>query len=174
MKNVIANTCITVLLVFICFSGFSQPSEWKHYEYKDINLKFDLPVDFVFEYPADGGLSFIGYNKLITLNFKRVDKPIVSFEQRKAEFYLQAGYKGDYSGDVNFMSGTSRQGYLYVATASNDEATHEDFLFMMLSDPKDNTLNFQIAITYGGEENTNTMAYEQAIQLVSSFSPIVK
>ena len=68
-------------------SAFSQEVEWKHYEYPDINLQFDLPADFEFGYPENGTLSFVGKNSLITFMFFRVDKAIISDEQRREELH---------------------------------------------------------------------------------------
>lgn len=174
MNNSFVKLLLTLILISTFPSAFSQEVEWKHYEYPDINLQFDLPADFVFEYPEEGGLSFIGYNNWIKFTFKRIDKAITGDEQRRSEFYNQFGYDGDYSGDGSFMSGTTANGYYLAGSVGVDLDTNQETLLMMLSDPKNNTLNFLISTTYGGETNTDSIAYKQADRIIQNFRPIVK
>jgi len=155
-------------------SAFSQEVEWKHYEYPDINLQFDLPADFEFEYPENGTLSFVGKNSLITFMFFRVDKAIISDEQRREELYSQAGMTDDISDDPNFMSGTTANGYYMAGTTAQVDGIEEPAVVMLLTDPGNNQLNFLIVTTYGGEEATDSSAYDQAGKILQKFGPIKK
>lgn len=174
MKNRLLKSLFTILFLFTLTSVYTQPVEWKHYEYPDLNLQFDLPADFVFEYPAEGGLTWIGHNSWLTFTFKRIDKAITSSDQRRAELYKHVGYDGENSGDGSFMSGTTANGYYYAGTAGVNLETNQDTLFMLLSDPGNNTLNFLISTTYGGEGNEDSPAYTQAGNILLKFGPIVK
>jgi len=174
MNKSLTRTILSLTLLLIILSANAQSVEWKHYEYPDINLQFDLPADFVFEYPDDGSLSFTGRNSSITFIFKRVEKAIVSDAQRKEELYLQAGFTNDYSDDPNFMTGTTTNGYYMAGTTAQIEELDEAAIVMLLSDPRNNELNFLIVTTYGGEEETDQTAYEQAGNIILKFGPIEK
>ena len=174
MKDRFLKVLLGSVLLLGFSSAFSQEVEWKHYEYPDINLQFDLPGDFEFEYPDDGTLSFVGKNSWITFIFRRVDKTIISEEQRKEELYLQAGMTDDHSEDPNFMSGTTANGYFMAGTTVQIEELDEPAVAMLLSDPGNNQLNFLIVTTYGGEEATDSPAYKQAGIILQKFGPINK
>ena len=174
MKYSFLKVLLSSVFLLSFTSAFSQEVEWKHYEYPDINLQFDLPADFEFEYPDDGTLSFVGKNSWITFMFLRVDKAIISDEQRKAELYLQAGMTDDHSDDPNFMSGTTANGYYMAGTTVQIEELTEPAVAMLLSDPGNNQLNFLIVTTYGGEEATDSPAYKQAGIILQRFGPIKK
>lgn len=174
MKSSSGKTLFTLLFFLTLTSVYSQSVEWKHYEYPDINLQFDLPADFEFEYPDGGTLSFVGKNSLITFMFFRIDKAILSDEQRKEELYLQAGMTDDHSDDPNFMSGTTANGYYMAGTTAQVEGIEEPAVVMLLTDPGNNQLNFLIVTTYGGEEATDSSAYDQAGKILQKFGPIKK
>jgi hypothetical protein len=174
MKNSLFKVLLSSVLLLSFTSAFSQEVEWKHYEYPDINLQFDLPADFVFDYPEEGGLSFVGYNNWVKFTFRRIEKAITGDDQRRAELYKQVGYDGANSDDGSFMSGTTANGYYMAGTVGVDLETNQETLLMMLSDPGNNTLNFLISTTYGGEINTDSVAYRQAGKIIMNFGPIVK
>lgn len=176
MKTLLTTILLGVFLIFFGINATAQANDpgWKHYEYHEINLQFDLPADFTFEFPATDTLYFIGYNNLITFTFRQLPFGIYSDEQRKAELYRQVGFNGDYSQDPNFSSGTISTGYLMVGTLANMDNTNEDCLVMLMSDPKNPQLNYIISLTYGGEGNTNSAAYTQARKVIEKFGPIVR
>lgn len=174
MKNSFLKVLLSSFFLLSFTSAFSQEVEWKHYEYPDINLQFDLPADFVFDYPEEGGLSFVGYNNWLTFTFKRIDKAITGDQQRRSELYLQAGFDSDNPEDSNFMSGTTANGYYMAGTVGVNEENNLETIVMLLSDPKNNTLNFLISTTYGGEDNTDSPAYNQAGTILAKFGPIVR
>jgi hypothetical protein len=174
MNNLFSKIFLSFFFLVFFTSAFSQEAEWKHYEYPDINLQFDLPADFEFEYPDDGTLSFVGKNSWVTFMFRRIEKAIISEEQRKEELYLQAGMTDDHSGDPNFMSGTTANGYFMAGTTVQIEELDEPAVAMLLSDPGNNQLNFLIVTTYGGEEATDSPAYKQAGIILQKFGPIKK
>lgn len=171
-------TSILIAGIFIIFgidtNAQSNDPNWKHYEYHEINLQFDLPADFTFEFPDKDSLSFIGYNNLITFSFRQLPFGIYSNEQRRIELYRQGGFTGDYSEDVNFISGTTANGYYMAGTLAFMNADNEDCVSMLLSDPKNAQLNYLISLTYGGEGNSNSAAYVQASKIIEKFGPIVR
>lgn len=176
MKTIFATLLFGGFLIFFGLNTNAQSNDpgWKHYEYHEINLQFDLPADFTFEFPDKDSLSFVGHNNLITFSFRQLPFGIYSDEQRKAELYRQGGFTGDYSEDVNFMSGTTTNGYYMAGTHAFLNAGNEDCVTMLMSDPKNAQLNYIISITYGGEDNSNSAAYAQASKIVEKFGPIVR
>lgn len=176
MKTICATILfISIIIIFGSNAGAqSNDPNWKHYEYHEINLQFDLPADFTFEFPSKDSLSFVGYNNLITFSFRQLPFGIYSDEQRKTELYRQGGFTGDYSEDVNFMSGTTANGYRMAATHAFMNSNNEDCVTFLLSDPKNAQLNYLISITYGGEDNSSSAAYIQASKIIEKFGPIVR
>jgi hypothetical protein len=51
---------------------------------------------------------------------------------------------------------------------------NESAVAMLLSDPNDTKLNFFIFVTYGGEDNADSPAYEQAGAILLKIGPIQK
>lgn len=173
MKSILIKTVTSLLFILIFPAAKTQTVEWKHYEYNDINLQFDLPADFTFDYPDEGGIAFTGHNAWVTFIFKQISIGIFTDEERKAELYRQGGFTGDYSADVNFMSGLSTNGYNGAGTHCNLN-NGDDAVMFLYSDPKNAYLNFLITISYGGEENTNEVAYTMASNIINKFGPIKK
>lgn len=174
MKNYLPGSLLAFVLFLGSATANSQSVEWKHYEYKDINLQFDLPSDYEFEYPDDGSLAFSGHNNLTTFYLKRVDTEISTVEQRKEALYLHGNIASDTDEDLNFQSGVTGMGYLFAGTAILVHELNESAVAMLLSDPTDSKLNFFIFVTYGGEDNENSPAYEQAGAILLKIGPIEK
>lgn len=174
MKNCLQVSLIAFMLLLGSAYANSQSVEWKHYEYKDINLQFDLPADYEFEYPDDGSLSFSGHNNLTTFYLKRIDTEISTDEQRKEALYLHGSIARDTDEDPNFQSGVTVMGYLSAGTAIQVHELNESAVAMLLSDPTDSKLNFFIFVTYGGEDNEASPAYEQAGAILLKIGPIEK
>jgi len=172
MKNPFVKGVFTLQLVFALTSGYSQSVEWKHYEYPDINLQFSLPADYEFEYPDDSRLAFKGHNNLTTFYFQRIDTTITTSEQRKEVLYLAGNFTNDSEEDGNFQSGVSTLGYLFAGTVIYVHELEETAVAMLLSDPKDNELNFFIFVTYGGEGDPDSPAYDQARTILMKLGPI--
>lgn len=174
MTNSLLKTLCSLLLLLIFNSVDSQTAVWKHYEYHDLNLQFDLPADYVFKYPDDSRLAFSGHNNLTTFYFERIDRTITNQEQRK-----QALYSFDKSGnnqdeDPNFQSGVTATGYLSAGTVVLVNDINETAIAMVMSDPNNNRLNFYIFVTYGGEGNEDSPAFDQARTILLKFGPIIK
>lgn len=176
MRTILNSILFVGIFIIFGFKATAQSDDpnWKHYEYHEINLQFDLPADFTFEFPDKDSLSFIGYNNLVTFSFRQLPYGIYSDEQRKSELYRKGGFTGDYSEDVNFRSGKTANGYYMAGTHAFMNSGNEDCVSMLLSDPKNAQLNYLISITYGGEGNTNSAAYAQASKIIDKFGPINK
>jgi len=82
--------------------------------------------------------------------------------------------QGDIPEDVNFQSGTSQNGYLYVSTVTKLDTYANEVIIMLLSDPKHNDFNFFMIADFGGEEKTEGPEAQQFSNIVKSFSPIVQ
>jgi hypothetical protein len=174
MKSSVSRLFPLLLLLVVWSTGFTQPAAYKHYEYKDINLKFDLPADFVFTYPYKDELGFMGSNALGSLRFLVIRDPLKSFEERRARFYKLLGVQGEIPEDVNFQSGTSQNGYLYVSTVTELDTYAHEVIIMLLSDPKHNDFNFFMIVDFGGEDKTEGPEGQQFLNIAKSFSPIVQ
>jgi len=172
MKTPLLKTLSGFLFVLFICSANGQPVEWKHYEYPDINLKFDLPADYEFEYPDDGTIAFKGYNSLTTFYFKRIEATINTAEERMAALYGFGSFTNDSEEDGNFQSGITAPGYLFAGTVVYVHDLDETAVAMLLTDPKNSNLNFFIFVTYGGEGNPDSPAYNQARTILSKFGPI--
>jgi len=174
MKSSVFRLIPLLLLLAVWSTGFTQPAAYKHYEYKDINLKFDLPADFVFTYPYKDELGFLGTNALGSLRFLMIRQPLKSFEERRARLYQQLGMQGEIPEDVNFKSGTTQNGYLHVSTIAELESYAHEVIITLLSDPKHPDFNFFMVFYYGGEEKTKGPEGQQFLNILKSFSPIVQ
>jgi len=174
MKSSVSLLIPILLLLMVWSAGFAQPAAYKHYEYKDINLKFDLPADFVFTYPYKDELGFMGSNALGSLRFLAIRQPLKNFEERRVRFYQQLGVQGKIPEDVNFQSGTSQNGYLYVSTVTELDTYPNEVIIMLLSDPKHPDFNFFMIADFGGEDKIEGPEGQQFTNMVKSFSPIVK
>jgi hypothetical protein len=174
MKNSLAKTLFSLLLMVISASAISQSAEWKHYEYKDINLQFDLPADYEFTYPDDGTLSFKGHNNLTTMYFNRVDKALYTEEDRKTELYAQAGYIYDGTEDPNFHADKALSGYYVAMTMIITRDTEELAIASLFSDPKNNRLNFFVYATVGENATLDSPSYIQARDILMKIKPIEK
>lgn len=174
MKNTPVKTLICFLFLLIFTTVKSQPTEWKHYEYKDINLQFDLPADYEFTYPDDGSLSFKGQNNLTKLFFTRVDKPLNTEEQRKRELYAQAGYAYDGTEDPNYHSDKAFSGYNVVMTMIITPDTEELAIAALFSDPGNNMLNFFVSVTVGENATLDSPSFIQARDIVMKIMPVNK
>jgi hypothetical protein len=174
MKSSVSRLIPLLLLLLVWSTGYTQPAAYKHYEYKDINLKFDLPADFVFTYPYKEELGFMGSNTLGSLRFLVIRQPLKSFEERRARLYQQLGVQGKIPEDVNFQSGTSRNGYLYVSTVTELDTYAHEVIIVLLSDPKHNDFNFFMIADFGGEDKTEGPEGQQFSTILKSFSPIVQ
>lgn len=174
MKNTSAKMLFSLLLILIFGSVKSQPAEWKHYEYKEINLQFDLPTDYEFTYPDDGSLSFKGHNNLTTMFFNRVDKPLYTEEQRKIELYAQAGYIYDGTDDPNYKADKALSGYYVTMTMIITHDTEELAIATLFSDPGNNRLNFFVYVTVGENATLDSPSYIQARDILLKIMPIEK
>lgn len=172
MKSSSVKALFPLLFFLTLTSVYSQSVEWKHYEYPDINLQFDLPADYEFEYPDDERLAFSGHNSLTTFYFERIDTAITTEEQRKEMLYRNDISNENPGEDPNFKSGVLALGYLYVSSVFYIHELEEPAIAMVLSDPNNNKLNFFIFLTYGGEGNTDSPAYDQARTILMKFGPI--
>lgn len=174
MKNPVLKTLFSLLLILISALALSQTAGWKHYEYKDINLQFDLPADYEFTYPDDGSLSFKGHNNLTTLFFNRVDKALYTEEQRKIELYAQSGYIYDGTEDPNYHADKAFSGYNVVMTMIITLDTEELAIASLFCDPGNNSLNFFVYVTVGENATLDSPSYIQARDILMKIMPIEK
>lgn len=174
MKQSVARITASILLLLIFASIKAQSDEWKHYEYKILNLQFDLPADYEFTYPDDGSLSFKGHNNLTKLYFNRVDKPLYTAEQRQIELYTQAGYIYDDTEDPNFKSDKALSGYYVAMTMLLTPDTEELAIATLFSDPNDIELNFFVFVTVGEDARLDSPSYIQARDILMKIRPIEK
>ena len=164
---------ITAIIINIS-AAKAQPasSEWKHYTYPDLNLMFDLPADFTFEYP-DESLGFIGSNGLSKFSLLVVKEVFASKEQRRNKVYELSGYTYDPADEPDIKYGTTTNGYDMVGIVG-ETADQQGVAIMFLTDKKYSGLNFYVNLTYGDESGENTPAYQQALKILNSISPIEK
>ncbi|HNX78740.1 MAG TPA: hypothetical protein PKJ24_02605 [Prolixibacteraceae bacterium] len=88
--------------------------------------------------------------------------------------HKKLGVQGEIPEDVNFQSGTSQNGYLYVSTVTELDTYANEAAIMLLSDPKHNDFNFFMIINFGGGEKTTGPEGQQFLNIMKSISPIEK
>jgi len=166
---------LLISLIFLTLSAANaQPasSNWKHYTYPDLNLSFDLPDDFTFEYP-DESLGFVGSNGLSKFSLLVVKEVFATTEQRRNKVYALSGFTYNPSDEPDIRYGTTANGYDMVGIIGETE-DQLGVVIMFLTDKKYSGLNFYINLTYGEEGGENTPAYQQALRILNSISPIEK
>lgn len=164
---------ITALFLSISVAN-AQPAsaEWKHYTYPDLNLMFDLPADFTFEYP-DNSLGFIGSNSLSKFSLLVVKEVFASREERRNKTYALSGYTYDPADEPDILYGTTTNGYDMVGIVG-ETADQQGVAIMFLTDKKYSGLNFYVNLTYGDESGHDTPGFQQALKILNSISPIEK
>ncbi len=161
-----------IILSFSTVKAQPASAEWKHYTYPDLNLSFDLPADFTFEYP-DESLGFVGSNGLSKFSLLVVKEVFASTELRRNKVFELSGFTYDPSDEPDIRYGTTTNGYDMVGIVGETE-DQLGVVIMFLTDKKYSGLNFYINLTYGEEGGENTPAYQQAMRILNSISPIEK
>lgn len=162
----------SIIISFSYAKAQIASAEWKQYTYADLNLSFELPADFVFEYPGES-LGFIGSNSLGKFSMLVVKELIPGRDERRNRMFTLSGltYNPDAEQDIRY--GTTNNGYEMIGTVFESD-DNLGVIVMFLTDVKYRNLNYYITLTYGEEGGGNNPAYLQAQRIINGISPIEK
>lgn len=177
MKTHLPKLLIFSLIVFSGINSFAQTydSTWTHHEIKSLNLKFDLPSQFYFDYNDSTGFS--GSSMFARFELSHLDEEIIGLEAMDVKLYTILGIDTNQypiNDDPHYQHGTTESGYLMAGTIVEIENAGGQAMCFIMSDKSNPRLNFFLMGQYGGNSTSGSAGYGQVIRFIKSVGPIVK